>query len=472
MNNVKPDWYRLARGRMDRELVFTDDMRQAVNRAVSRRGVKKKDWRRWTLTAAVLLLFVAAAIWASGRMEADDSVASETIAGVPREQVALAFTPLTNSEAHYTELKRMPKSSVNVIGSRRFEGIGTVYSYTTNPDDELPHLAVSFESKLDSTPEDEIYNFGYGLLEQFSLENSSLFGEPRVKIVGNGCRIENCAYSDWVRFENGNAVIDFHTDVPGVESDLDGDGRNEFVVTYRSKSTTVILYKKFGGEIRSAEVYDALGLKYPDSVAYDSLTHTFNTVTADDLRSYRFSSTAASEVLERVPTSLIAAQPILATDLKLDSYRYMRQPLNMDTLLFDRIRSLRMQIGGYDIYAQWYQTDENDFGLFLPNNATPVKQVDGSVIYDVMKGKGSLAFRDSLDVSLVYEDDLAVVSNYAGTAESKLRSDSRTDYFLTEYDAEHSVYVELEYKLAEQNKVRPILLAMMANVKYAPEHLK
>ncbi|WP_027088234.1 hypothetical protein [Cohnella panacarvi] len=468
MNSVKPDWYRRARGRLENRLVFTDEMKQAVNGAIARGGRRSKVWHKWSAAAAALIVCVAVAIWALEGADADDAGVAGVQAVTPQEAVALAYVSLAPSETRYTEMKRMLKASVTVTASKRFEGIGTFYSYTTTPDDKLPHLAVSFETKLDSTPEDQFYDFGYGLLNQFSLENSTLFGEPHVRINGNGCIVPNCAYSVWVRFDGGSAATEFSTDIPGVESDFDGDGRSEFVETHRSKSSSVTLYKKFGSEIRSAEVYDPLGLTYPDSLVYDPLTHTFNAVTGDDIRSYRYSE--QGDVLERVPTPQFEVQPELATDLNRDEYRYRTQPPHTDTLLFDRIRSLRMQVGGYDIYSQWHQTDTENFGLFLPNNATPVERSDGKVSYDLMKGKGSLTFRDDApDVPLTYEDDLAVVLNYAGTAARESDSDSRTDYFLVEYDADHRVYVEIAYKLAELDKARPILLAMMANVKYAPK---
>ncbi len=471
MNSVKPDWYRRARGRMELELVFTDEMKQAVNAAIARGGTRKGSWRGWTSAAAALIVCIAATVWAlSGTNTNDASVAGVQAEG-PHESVALTYVPFTSNEDYYTTMKRIPRSSVTITDSQRFEGLGTFYSYTTTPDDEVPHLAVSFETKLDSTPDDQFYDFGYGLLDQFALESSALFGEPHVRINGNGCILPNCVYSAWVRFDDGAAAIDFRTDIPGVEADIDGDGRSEFVESHRSKSSTVVLYRKFGNEIRSAEVYRPLGLTYPDSLVYDSLTHTFNAVTEDDFRSYRYSE--RGDRLERIPTPQSAVQALPATDLKLDGYRYMKQPLHTDALLFDRIRSLRMKIGGYDLYSQWYQADTEDFGLFLPNNAMPVKNGDGSHSYDLMKGKGSLTFREGApDVPLTYEDDLAVVPNYAGTAARASDSESRTDYFLVEYDADHRVYVEITYKLAELDKARPILLAMMANVKYAPENLE
>ncbi|MBO9598171.1 MAG: hypothetical protein J7559_10200 [Cohnella sp.] len=470
MNNVKPDWYRHARGRMVRELVFTDEMKQAVNAGIARGSARKGSWRGWTSAAAALIVCIAAAVWALGGTHADDASVAVVQAEAPRETVALHFAPLAPSEVVYAEMKRIPKSSVTVTDSRRFEGLGTLYSYKNDPDDGFAHIAVSFESKLDSTPEDQIYVFGFGLLEQFALESSTLFGEPRVKIVGDGCLSAECVYFDWVRFEKGVAIIDFYSRIPGIESDLDGDGLSEFVASIRSRSSTVSIYKKIGGEIRYAELNEPLGLTYPDSVAFDPIDRTLNVMTADDFRSYRLSTTGTR--LERVSKS-IAVQPVLMTDLKFDGYRHKKQPPTIDALLFDRIRSLRMEIGGFDIYAQWHQSEGNDFGLFLPNNAMPVKRSDGSYEYDVMKGKGSLAFRDDApDVPLTYEDDLAVVLNYAGTAARKSDSDSRTDYFLIEYDAEHRVYVEITYKLAVLDKVRPLLLATMANVKYAPKQLK
>ncbi len=470
MNNVKPDWYRHARGRMDRGLVFTDEMKRTVNARIARGSARKGSRRGWPAVAAVLIVCVAAAVWTLWG-NTDDAGIAGVQAGAPQETVSLTYVPLAPYDNNYKLMKRIPRSSVTITDSQHFEGLGTFYSYTTTPDDEVPHLAVSFETKLDSTPDDQFYDFGFGFLNQFSLEGSTLFGEPHVRINGNGCIVPNCTYSVWVRFDDGVAVKDFSTDIPGVESDIDGDGRSEFVESHRSKSSTVVLYRKFGNEIRSAKVYDLLGLTYPDSLVYDSLTHTFNAVTEDDFRSYRYS--ADGNLLERIPTPQSAVQPMLATDLKLDGYRSMNKPLTNDTLLFDRVRSLRMRIGGYDIYSQWYQIDTEDFGLFLPNNAIPVKNGDGTYVYELMKGKGSLTFHEKVpDVPLTYEDDLAVVPNYAGTAARASDSESRTDYFLVEYDADHRVYVEITYKLAELDKARPILLAMMANVKYAPEHLR
>lgn len=446
-NGGKPEWYRLARTGMNRELAFTEEMKHTVTNRIARRKPVTATGARWKYAIASLFVVIAAAAWLYGAMDERAGWTQSGTNGVESPETTQIPLPYEPAPDKINELQRMAKSSVTITGARTFEGLGTMYSYRTSETDEVPHLAISFDTALDETPEGVIYDFGYGLLSQFRLEASTLFGEERVRIIGNGCMYQSCVYTNWVRFEQGRALIDLHVDVPSKEADLDGDGRSELVATTQSRNSTVMLYRLNDGEIEQVEVFEALGLTYPDSIVFDPLTNALHAVANDDIRSYKLSVDGAK--LVQVETPATAAW---VPDFKVTT--------------FDGVRSAILAVGGYDLYGQWEQAPGQDFGLYLPVYAQTTKSVDGEYDFELMKGRGSISFRSAdTTMPLTYESDLAGLTAYAGSVSGDTE---RSDYFLLEYDDVHRVYAELRYKLADMNKVRPIMLAMMASVKFNP----
>ncbi len=474
MNNMKPAWYRTAKQGSDRPLVFTEEMKQAVRRRIEG-GERRTGWKKRAAAVAALLVFVSAAAWIAGRSETDGKEAAGTkSAGTeaifPREEIALQYDTDKNTEYH--QLRRMKLSSVTITDKREFEGIGTIYSYDTMDKDGIPHLALSFTKDLDTTPAGEIYDFGFGGIDSFKLTRSNLFGEDRVKLYSDQCAYGDCYYfADWIRFDDGQAAIDLHVDAPVYEVDLNGDGKTELVMSSQSYDNKVTVYRNTDDSVKSVDLSTTLGVSSPDSVVFDRENLVFHTITGDDVRSFRLSNDG--QKLVRIETLPAAVKPLKRDTLVYTGYSYLKKKSAMDPDVFSGYRSALLEIGGYELFGQWTQDPALDFGLFLPNSAKAVKGKDGIYTYELMKGKGSIAFETgSLQVPIKYEDDLAILSNYAGTAVASEGADSRTDYFLIEHDADHRVYVALTYKLEDINKVRPILLAMMAGVKYAPEHPK
>lgn len=471
MNHGKPAWYKAARQDADRQLVFTGEMKQEVLRRIEGGGGRRTGWTKRIAVVATLFLFVSAAAWIAGRSDAISG--SATGANAPssllgQEQIPLQYDADKTTEYHL--IKRIPIDSVTIQERRDFPGIGTIYSYKTSEDDDIPHLALSLSNGLDATPSGEFYDFGVGGIDSFKLARSNLFGEDRVKVYADECPNGRCYnYADWIRFDDGQAAIDLHVDYPAIETDLNGDGKTELVMTSRTKYNALFIYQKFDDAVKYAELANALDASSPVSVVLDRDSLVFHAIADDDVRSYRYSDDGLE--LVRVDTPKPVVHPLKRDNLLYSGYAYLEQPVTMDALVFSGYRSTLMDIGGYELYGQWFQDPARDFGLFLPTSAKAVKGEDGVYAYDLMNGKGTLALETGeIRTPLTYEDDVAVVSNYAGTAVAAEGADSRTDYFLIEADADHRIYVSLTYKLADANKVRPILLAMMAGVKYAPDH--
>lgn len=470
MNHTKPAWYRTAKQGSDRPLVFTEEMKQAVRRRIEG-GKRRTGWKKRAAAVAALLVFVSAAAWIAGRSDTNGKeVSAGTEATSPREEIALRYD--ADKSIRDYAFKRLSLSSVTIKEHREFEGVGTIYSYDTLDQDGIPHLAVSFSNERDATPAGEIYDYGFGSIDSFKMTRSNLFGEDRVKLYSDQCAYGNCYYyANWIRFDDGQAVVDLSIEAPAYEIDLNGDGKTELVMSSQYYNNNITIYRNLGDSIKSVDLASTLGVSSPDSVVFDRDNLVFHAITDDDVRSFRLSEDGQN--LDRIETPLSTVKPLNRDTLIYTGYSYLKKPSAMDPEVFSGYRSALLEIGGYELYGQWFQDPALDFGLFLPNSAKAVKGKDGIYTYVLMKGKGSIAFETGeLQVPLTYEDDLAILSNYAGTAVASEGTDSRTDYFLIEHDADHRVYVALTYKLEEINKVRPILLAMMAGVKYAPEHSK
>ncbi|WP_372662795.1 hypothetical protein [Cohnella sp.] len=487
MNQPKPDWYEQAKGGPFAKPLFTEEMKQEVNRQVMEERPRKRNFAMWTaaLTIGVcltgLLLFIYPNINSPAPAPAspEPSLNLESPSPVPPEstqtpetqvpeldeQIRLVYeNPLDFPGAYPVDLRRVeatriPKASVIVKRTIEAEGdLGNYFIYVKNEGDSQLYSGMEIlTGGVGTLPTSDIYELGPAgelpYLDDIEVRGSYIFGEFYIRIYGV-CGA-NCVTNDWIHFEEGLPGVpirDFQLNTHIQEVDIDEDGISEVIATISSTIGEVGIFKKINGQIRFVDLNKAFQAEHPYSVIYDHNRKIFSAIFPNLKRMYQYKK--GEDVMELIQNAEGGKDPLIIGGL------------------YDGTDSIQLQVGKASLEANWFKVPYKDFGLYLPSSIKEVKFEDGSE-YEAENGMGIIQFRDADESTLPYlrkESDLAQYSEYVGTEFWGDDKSIRYDYFLYEHDEERRTYIAIRYKTKDTEQIRPLFLSVVANIRYAPDN--
>jgi|GEM_PF-4889408 len=497
MKETKPDWYSIARGGLGDSL-FTEEMRREVGRIVGQPRARRRRGR-WIAGAALIALSVAAVLLILPLARPDSPAPSPAVTDAPSpvpspdqplptlespepepsetppppiadSEVRLAYESLENHTEGYpvetdrVEAKRIDKASVRIQRTIEVEGAGSFAIYVREEGDSQLYagMEASARSATGHRETDELYEIGpIGELvyaDDVSVTPSSAFGQSGFRIFGP-CGA-NCVVNVWVHFEEetpGVPLSDFRLNAHAQEVDLDEDGIPEVIATETFATGKVQIYKKFEDRLLFVDVNAAVRAEEPSSVVYEGSQRIFLALLPDRTLTYKYG--IREDVLK------LAGVHSVETDL--------------DRLIaeraYDGSESLQLEVDGEVYESTWFANEIFPVGAYLPNDGDKVLHkmllTDGFT-FTTENGSALLAFKaaDEGDLpKLRKEDDLAMYGDYTGTEFTDNEPYNRRDYFVYDWDANRPIYVVLQYAGDRASDVRPLLLAIAANIRYVPE---
>lgn len=485
MNQPKPDWYEKAKGGPFAKPLFTEEMKQEVRRQVLEEQPRKRNYAMWTaaLTIGVcltaLLLFIYPNIYSPAPAPAspEPSLNVESPSPVPPEstqtpetqvpkldeQIRLVYeNPLDFPGAYSVDLKRVeatriPKASVIVKRTIEAEGdLGNYFIYVKNEGDSQLYSGMEILSGgVGSQPTSDIYEIGPAgelpYLNDIEVKGSNIFGQFHIWIYGV-CGA-NCVTNDWIHFEEGLPGVpirDLQLNTHAQEVDIDEDGIPEVIATISSTIGEVSIYKKINDQVKYVDLNKAFQAEHPYSVVYDHNQKIFSAIFPNQTKMYQYKK--GEDVMELIQIG--GDEPLIIGGL------------------YDGAESTLLQVGDTSIEAKWLKHPYKNFGLYLPSSMKEVKFEDGSE-YEAKNGMGIIQFREADESTLPYlrkEKDLIQYSEYLGSEFWGDDKSIRYDYFLYEHDEVNKTYIAVRYKTKDTEQIRPLFLAVIANVHYSPDN--
>lgn len=481
MKQFKPDWYDHARGGPFDKPLFTEEMRQEVNRRVRERRPHRQYYAWWTaVTAFVCLtaLFITIRPFDEPSAPAlpNPTLSVELPSPTPTESIQPAETripalqeeiklnygdPLDFSGDYPVDLNRddaarIPMSTVVVKRTIENGDFGKYFIYVKKEGESQLYSGMEIlTGGYGTEPTGDIYELGpvgeLPYIEEIEVTTSNLFGQFHIRIYGV-CGA-NCVTNDWFIFEEdakGAPTIDFQLDTHAQEVDIDKDGISEVIATVSSTIGKVGIYKKIDDQIRFVDLNKAFQAEHPYSVVYDHNQMTFSALFPDLKRTYEYK--AGEDVMSLLQNAVGGKDPLIAGGA------------------YDGTESIALLVGESSVEANWIKAPYKEFGLYLPSTIMEVKFEDGSE-YEAMNGMGLISFREGNEASLPVlrkEQDLSHYTDYVGSEFWGDDKSIRYDYFLYEYDSEHRTYIAIRYATKDTEQIRPLFLAVAANVRYVP----
>jgi hypothetical protein len=308
----------------------------------------------------------------------------------------------------------------------------------------------------------ELYEIGpvgeLPYLDDVQITKSNLFGEFHLRIYG-ACGA-NCVTNNWIHFEEdvpGVPISDFRLSAHAQEIDIDEDGIPEVVASESSTTGKAQVYKRFGERILFTDVNAALDAEHPNSVVYDGNRRTFTAIFSDRTLEYQYKK--GEDTL------------VLSHDSSYDSSMDTDTDYLLIGGLHDGTKAIKLETADAAYDALWFKDPLQQFGFYLPERIKPIKFEDGFE-YGTEDGRSLIQLRRADDSSLPYlrkEEDLSAYVDYLGSEFWGDKQTIRYDYFVYEYDAEHRTFVAIRYDVADAADIRPLLLSVAANIRYAPD---
>lgn len=488
MKEVKPDWYDTAKEGWQKPM-FTEQMKQEVSRRIQHKqptSIRRK-YGLWTaLTAAVAVCGIAIILslptlskeqratpsdletpmisfTPSPTPTAESSPPVQTQS--PNQEVKLTYEDPLQSlddypvETNRIEAARVAKSSIIVKRVIEVDELGNYLIYVKQEGDTLLYAGMEIlTAGADTAPANDLYEIGpigeLTYIDDIEITKSNLFGQFHIRIYGV-CGA-NCVTNNWIHFEEqtpGVPISDFRLFTHVQEVDLDEDGVPEVIATESSTIGKAQIYKKDNDQVKFVDLNVALQAEHPNSVIYDNNTLLFTAIFSDHTLSYQYKNGADELFL-------------------VDDSRVQKETNNL--ILGDEYTgeaSIQMQIDGASVEAKWFKDPFLEFGLYLPPAIKKVKFEDGYE-YASDDGQAIINLSDRDEASLPYlrkQDDLKTYSDYVGSEFWGDDQSIRYDYFLYDDDPEQRIYISIRYKTDKTEQIRPLLLAVVANVRYAPE---
>lgn len=488
MKTTKPDWYEQAKGGLG-QTNFTEPMKKEVTRKIYERQPERKKNGKWFVAAVTAIaICIAAFILIPARtidqppapagtlatpdintpnpLPTESNPPTETQPPIAKERVELAYEDPRGSlgtlgnypvELERIEATRIPKSSVIVKRVIEVAELGNYFVYVKDKKDTQLYAGMEIVSAgLGSSPTDDIYEIGIvgdlTYLNDVQITKSNLFGRFHLRIYGV-CGA-NCVTNNWIHFEEdvpGVPISDIRLNAHAQEVDLDEDGTPELVSTESSTIAKVQVYKTFNDQVKFVDLNIALQAEHPNSVLYDGNSRTFTAIFADRNVSYQYKK--GEDVLVRV-------DPI-----EKDQNRLIVGGT------YDGNDSIQLDVEGTIIDASWVKDPLKKFGIYLPAEIRTVKFEDGYE-YKSTVGDAIIQLREANEGNLPTlrkEKDLENYSDYVGTEFWGDKQDIRYDYFLYEHDSGNKTYIAVRCSTDDIGKLRPLLLAVISNIRYASE---
>ncbi|WP_372632399.1 hypothetical protein [Cohnella sp.] len=497
MKETRPDWYSIAKGGLGDSL-FTEEMKREVGRIVEQPRARRRSGR-WIAGTALVALCVAAVLLILPLARPDSPAPSPAVTDEPSpvpspdqplptpespepepsetppppiadSEVRLAYESPENHSGDYpvetdrVEAKRIDKASVRIQRTIEVEGAGSFAIYVREEGDSQLYAGMEVRAKgtTGHKETDELYEIGpIGELvyaDDVSVTPSSAFGQSGLRIFG-ACGA-NCVANTWIRFEESAPDVpfsDFRLYTHAQEVDLDEDGILEVVATETSTVGKVQIYKRIADRIMFVDVNEALQAEHPGSVVYEGSRRIFLALLPDRTLTYEYG--IRDDVMK------LTDEHTVETDL--------------DRLIADKAydgsESLQLEVDGETYESTWFANETFPVGAYLPNDGDKVLRkillTDG-LYYTTGSGSAFLTFRaaDEGDLpELSKEADLAMYGDYMGTEFKDDEPYNRRDYFVYDRDAKRPIYVVLRYADDNASGVRPLLLAIAANIRYVPE---
>lgn len=487
MNQPKPNWYEQAKGGPFDKPLFTEEMKQEVHRQLMEERPRKRNFAMWTAALSIgvcltaLLLFIYPNIYnpAPAPASPEPTLNVESPSPVPPEstqtpeteipeldeQIPLVYeNPLDFPGAYPVDLSRVeatriPKASIIMKRTIEAEGdLGKYFIYVKEEGDSQLYSGMEIlTGGVGTLPTDDIYEIGPAgelpYLDDIEVRGSNIFGQFHIWIYGV-CGA-NCVTNDWIHFEEGLPGVpirDFQLNTHAQEVDIDQDGIPEVIATISSTIGEVGIFKKINGQIKFVDLNKALQAEHPYSVIYDHNQKIFSAIFPNLKRIYQHK--AGEDVMSLVQNAEGGKVPLIAGGL------------------YDGTDSIVLQVGEVSVVANWFKFPYKKFGLYVPSSIKEVKFEDGSQL-QATGDKGTLELREVDESSLPYlrkETDLDHYSDYAGTEFWGDDKSIRYDYFVYEHDAELRTYISIRYKTKDTEHIRPLFLAVVASIHYAPDN--
>ncbi|WP_256760151.1 hypothetical protein [Cohnella sp. WQ 127256] len=494
MKETKPDWYGIAKGGLD-DASFNEQMKQEVTRRTQESQPIQRKFKKWAGWATAIVLCVVLLFLVMPTPSNDQPVIPagtltpipndiptplptptetiqppETTMPIAEEQIKLSYEDPEGSlatlgvypaEVNRIEATQIDKSSIIVKRVVEVDELGKYVIYIKKEDETQLYAGLEIPTDgPNSGSTNKIYEIGTAgeltYLNEIAITKSYLFGEFHLRIYGV-CGA-NCVTNNWIHFEEalpGVPISDFRLETHAQEVDIDEDGTPEVIATVASTIGRVLIYKKVDSEIKFVDLNIVLKAELPNTVLYDNNSRIFKAIYEDNrIFSYQYKKGEDTLIL------------VNDSQVEIDQDQLF---IGMD---YDGTSSIKLQVEGTLVPAEWFKDPFRDFGLYLPDSIKTVKFEDGYE-YESKKGSGIIQLMEADESSLPYlrkEKDLISYSEYLGTEFWGDNQNIRYDYFQYETEQNNRTYISIRYNTADMEHLRPLLLAVIANVRYAKDN--
>ncbi|RJX37216.1 hypothetical protein D3P09_22920 [Paenibacillus pinisoli] len=336
MSEIRPDWQDAVRRGLFGKAEFSEEMKRSVLEAVDRRHAMRFRPRLHLIGIAALcviagiVLFYNAddAPWTAdaGKQagvgepvppSGDDQIVQEHEWGLPVTFRYLEARKLQKGEVisendddilpglsnkhsplwGFGQTIELSFDEIEILDQRPVDGLGSAIRFTKLQESNTKHGTdekydyIGFVIDGVSKP-NTLLHFGYGHLYDNEIMMARLFGKNVVKIAINPCRTDGDSCTYYLHQSNGSIIPYAIFEAETYEYDLDGDGREEAIVT-TYKQNQIYVFKEENGELLWASIRDVLGAKYGDIIDYNREQGWFsirskNSGAGEPVRTYRY----------------------------------------------------------------------------------------------------------------------------------------------------------------------------------------
>lgn len=327
MSKQSMDWESSVKKGLFTEETFTSDMKKTVLETVDRHPSYFS--RQWKSLAGVIVLCAVAAILTMNLSHVNDNTAASTLLdlseGVTELKLPVLFQPLDarnwekGQTIHldapnilpglsnkYNPLKnevngyidQIPLSDIQIIDTKQIAGFGTAIHYKLTDDSVTRDEIEGDQGYLGFTVDgisrpDTLFHYGYGHMYDQEFSMTRLFGQEVLKIEQSICRTDGEACVWYVKKNDERTIFSYlNFEAASYEHDLDGDGKEEAIVTPH-KLNQIYLFKEQEGQLIWAGVREALKAGQDDIIKFDEASGIFTIYSVHEgeeiaVRAYRY----------------------------------------------------------------------------------------------------------------------------------------------------------------------------------------
>ena len=378
----------------------------------------------------------------------------------PQEEIELIYKNIEESAGDFPvsinqyRAKKILNSSIFVKSTITLDELSDFVIYTKSEEDTQLYIGMPVGvDGVGSEATNEVYEVGTAgeleYLDTLEITKSSLFGDFHIQVFST-CGA-NCVNNLWFFFDYAVPIINFQLNTHAQEIDLDQDGVPEIFASESTLGGNKRIYKRFGEQIKYVDLSTLFGENLSYAVDFDKVSYQFIIETADQTFAYQYKR------LEDVF--------VLVNDMESS-----QAPLFIGGI-FDGTEQVTLEVNDTVIEASWFQDPLSEYGLYIPKSIETVKFEDGyefrhkksgSLINIIDKDRSNLPY-------LRKESDLENFSEYLGTEYYGDDRSIRYDYYTYIHDEDHHAVVSVRYLTRDIETVRPLLLAIIANIQIAPK---